>query len=154
MRLDLTLEIRNIKCEIVQWIDFQDIFDSFLLLWEHIVNSFKFMNICYIILWLKRISDRLWQKQAGGQKISFVHCSLELIYNNFWLKCLKNYYSIFMGSRDMHSIVVFYLEIGLQFWEKLIQSLLTQIEILSSACVFNLKFLGTTKAKRQNEVIF
>jgi len=34
------------------------------------------------------------------------------------------------------------------------QSLLTQIEILSSICVFNLKFLGITNAKRSNEAIF
>jgi len=39
------------------------------------------------------ICDRLWQKQADGLKISFVHFSLGLINNNFWLKCWKSYYS-------------------------------------------------------------
>ena len=42
----------------------------------------------------------------------------------------------------------------LQFREKRMQSLLIQIEILSSACVVYLEFMGTTKAKRPNEVIF
>ena len=41
-----------------------------------------------------------------------------------------------------------------QFREKRMQSLLIQIEILSSACVVYLEFMGTTKAKRPNEVIF
>jgi len=36
---------------------------------------------------LQHRCDRLWQKQAFGLKISFVHFSLELINNNFWLKC-------------------------------------------------------------------
>ena len=42
----------------------------------------------------------------------------------------------------------------LQFREKRMQSLLIQIEILSSACVVYLEFVGTSKAKRPNEVIF
>ena len=70
------------------------------------------------------ICDRLWQKQAFGLKISFVNFSLELINNNFWLKCWKNYYSIFMGSRDMNFIMLFYSEV--QFREKRMQSLLIQ----------------------------
>jgi len=45
-----------------------------------------------------------------------------------------------MGSRDIIFIVLFYSEE--QFREKRMQSLLIQIEILSSACVFNLKVLG------------
>src|SRR6218665_1825476 len=57
------------------------------------------------------ICDRLWQKQVFGLKISFLHFSLELINNNFWLKCWKNYYSIFMGSRDMNFIMLFYSEV-------------------------------------------
>src|SRR6218665_2007619 len=55
--------------------------------------------------------DRLWQKQAVDLKIRFVHFSLELINNNFWLKCCKNYYSIFIGSRDLNSIVLCYSEV-------------------------------------------
>ena len=54
-----------------------------------------------------------------------------------------------MGFRDMNFIMLFYLEV--QFREKRMQSLLIQIEILSSACVFNLKFLQITKAKRPNK---
>ena len=42
----------------------------------------------------------------------------------------------------------------LQFREKRMRSLLIQIEILSSAYVVYLEFMGTTKAKRPNEVIF
>ena len=42
----------------------------------------------------------------------------------------------------------------LQFREKRMQSLLIQIEILSSACVVYLEFMGTNTAKRPNEVIF
>jgi len=68
------------------------------------------------------ICDRIWQKQAFGLKINFVHFSLELINNNFWLKCWKKYYSIFMGSRDMNFITLFYSEV--QFQEKRFQSLL------------------------------
>jgi len=34
------------------------------------------------------------------------------------------------------------------------QSLLVQMEILSSTCIFILEFLGITKAKRPNEAIF
>ena len=68
------------------------------------------------------ICDRLWQKQAFGLKISFVHFSLELINNNFWLKCCKNYYSIFIGSRDMNFIMLFSSEV--QFREKRLQSVL------------------------------
>src|SRR6218665_27775 len=68
------------------------------------------------------ICGRLWQKQDLGLKSSFVHFSLELINNNFWLKCCKNYYSIFMGSRDMNFIMLFYSEV--QFREKRLQSLL------------------------------
>ena len=41
----------------------------------------------------------------------------------------------------------------LQFREKRMQSWLIQIEILSSARVVYLEFVGTTKAKRTNEVI-
>ena len=41
----------------------------------------------------------------------------------------------------------------LQFREKRVQSLLIQIEILSSACVVYLESMGTTKAKRPNEVV-
>src|SRR6218665_3681579 len=61
--------------------------------------------------------DRLWQKQAFGLKISFVHFSLEQINNNFWLKCCKHCYSTFMGSRDMNFVMLFYSEV--QFQEKL-----------------------------------
>ena len=68
------------------------------------------------------ICDWLWQKQAVGLKISFVHFLLQLINNYFWLKCRKNYYSIFMGSRDMNFITLFYSEV--QFREKRLQSLL------------------------------
>ena len=68
------------------------------------------------------ISDRFWLKQAFGLKISYVNFSLELINNNFWLKCWNNYYSIFMGSRDMNFITLFYSEV--QFREKRLQSLL------------------------------
>ena len=68
------------------------------------------------------ICDRLWQKQAFGLKISFVHFSLELINNNFWLKCWKNYVCIFMGSRDNNFIMLLYSEV--QFREKRLQSLL------------------------------
>ena len=75
------------------------------------------------------LCDRLWQKQTVGLKISFVHFSLELINNNFWLKCWKNYYSIFMGSRDINFIMQSYSEV--QFWEKCMQSSLTQIDILA-----------------------
>jgi len=57
-----------------------------------------------------------------------------------------------MGSRDMNFIMLFYSEV--QFRKKPLQSLLIQTEILGSAGLFNLKFLGTTKAKRQNETIF
>src|SRR6218665_1517041 len=60
---------------------------------------------------LSHICDWLWQKQAVGLKISFVHFSLGLINNNFLLKCWKNYYSIFMGSRDMNFIMLFYSEV-------------------------------------------
>ena len=42
----------------------------------------------------------------------------------------------------------------LQFREKRMQSLLIQIEILSSACVVYLKFMEITKVKRPHEVIF
>jgi len=59
----------------------------------------------------KVICDWLWQKQAVGLKISFVYFSLRLINNNFWLKCWKNYHSIFMGSSDMNSIMLFYSEV-------------------------------------------
>src|SRR6218665_3393709 len=55
--------------------------------------------------------NRLWQKQAFGLKISFVHFSLKLINNKFWLKCRNNCYSIFMGSRDMNFIMLFYSEV-------------------------------------------
>ena len=65
--------------------------------------------------------DRLWQKQEFGVKISFVHFSLELVNNNFWLKCWKNY-SIFMASRDMNFIMLFFSEV--QFREKRLQCLL------------------------------
>jgi len=41
-----------------------------------------------------------------------------------------------------------------QFEEKRIQSLLMQIEIFSSACVFTFEFMGITKAKCRNEAIF
>ena len=57
-----------------------------------------------------------------------------------------------MGSRAMNFIMLFYSKV--QFREKHLQSLLISIEILGSACVFNIKFLGTTKAKRQNEAVF
>jgi len=57
-----------------------------------------------------------------------------------------------MGSRDMNFLMLFYLEV--QFQVKRMQSLLIQIEMLSNACVFKLKFFGTIKAKRPNEVIF
>src|SRR6218665_1306521 len=98
------------------------------------------------------ICDRLWQKQAVGLKISFVHFSTELINNNLWLKRWKNYYSIFIGSRDMNFVMLFYSEV--RFREKRLQSLLISLKILGSACIFNLKFLGTTKAERPNEAIF
>ena len=98
------------------------------------------------------ISDRLWQKQAFGEKISFADFSLELINNKFWLKCWKNYYSIFIGSRDMNFLMLSYSK--LQFREKRVQSWLIQIEILSSACVVYLEVVGTATAKRPNEVIF
>jgi len=65
------------------------------------------------------VCDLLWQKQAVGVKISFVHFSLELVNNNFWLKCWKNY-SIFMASRDMNFIMLFFSEV--QFREKRLQS--------------------------------
>ena len=52
----------------------------------------------------------------------------------------------------MNFIMLFYSEV--QFREKLMQSLLIQIKVLSSACVLNLKFLGITKATHQNEAIF
>ena len=65
---------------------------------------------------------------------------------------LKKYYSIFMGSRDMNFLMLSYSK--LQFREKRMQSLLIQIEILSSPCVAYLEFMGTAKAKRPNEVIF
>src|SRR6218665_340879 len=52
------------------------------------------------------ICDQLWRKQAVGLKISFVHFSLKLINNNFCLICLKNYYSIFSGSKDLNFIVL------------------------------------------------
>ena len=81
--------------------------------------------------------DWLRQKQAFGEKISFADFSLELINNNFWLKCLKNYYSIFIGSRDMNFLMLSYSK--LHFREKRMQSLLIQIEILSSACVVYLE---------------
>jgi len=42
----------------------------------------------------------------------------------------------------------------LQLRGKRMQSLLIQIEILSSACVVYREFMRTTKAKRPNEVIF
>jgi len=48
--------------------------------------------------------------------------------------------------------MLFYSEV--QFREKRLQSLLIYTEILGSACVFNLKFFGTTKAKRPDEAIF
>ena len=62
--------------------------------------------VCHLlsINLLSIICDRLWQNQAVGQKISFVLFSLQLINNNFCLKCWKNYYSIFYGSRDMNFI--------------------------------------------------
>ena len=104
------------------------------------------------ILDIWHIYDRLQQKQAFGEKISFVDFSLELINNNFWLKCCNNYYSIFIGSRDMNFLMLSYSK--LQFQEKRMQSWLIQIEILSSACVVYLEFVGTIKAKRPNEVVF
>ena len=98
----------------------------------------------------------MWPASAKAgfwEKISFADFSLELINNNFWLKCWKNYYSIFIGSRDMNFLMLSYSK--LQFREKPMQSWLIQIEILSSACVVvYLEFVGTTKAKRPNEVIF
>ena len=104
------------------------------------------LNLCHdtIIYWL-------WQKQAFGKKIGFVDFSLELINNNFQLKCCKNYYSIFISSRNMNFLMLSYSK--LQFREKRMQSLLIQIGLLSSACVVYLEFMGTTKAKRPNEVI-
>jgi len=57
-----------------------------------------------------------------------------------------------MGSRDMNFIMLLYSEV--QFREKRLQSLSIYLEILGSACVFSLTFLGTTKAKPLNEVIF
>src|SRR6218665_44897 len=90
-----------------------------------------------------KICDRLWQKQAVGLKISFVHFLLELINNNFWLKCWKNYYSIFMGySTRKYN------------FEKMHAKFNDTNRNPNSACVFNLKFLGITKTKRQNEAIF
>ena len=56
-----------------------------------------------------------------------------------------------MGSTYMNFIMLSYSEV--QFREKRIQSLLIQIEILNSACLFNLEFMGVTKAKRPNEAI-
>ena len=52
----------------------------------------------------------------------------------------------------MNFIMFFYSEV--QFREKRLQSLLILLEILGSACVFNLKFWGTIKGKRPNEAIF
>ena len=68
------------------------------------------------------------------------------------MKMLKNYYSIVIGSRDMNLLMLSYSK--LQLRGKRMQSLLIQIEILSSACVVYLEFMGTTKAKHPNEVIF
>jgi len=48
---------------------------------------------------------------------------------------------------EFYFIMLFYSEV--QFRETGMQ----EIEILSSACVFNLTFLGITKAKRANEAI-
>ena len=56
-----------------------------------------------------------------------------------------------MGSRDMNPMMLFYAEV--QFREKRIQYVLIQLESVSSVSVFNLKLLGTTKAKRPNEAI-
>ena len=53
-----------------------------------------------------------------------------------------------MGSRDMNLIMLSYLDI--QFREKRMHNLLIQIEILSSACVLNLEFMGITKEERPN----
>ena len=87
----------------------------------------SYLNIC----------DWLWQEQTVGLKIGFVHFSIKLRNNNFWLKHKKNYYSIFLGSRDMNFIRLIYSKV--QFREKRFQSLLIQIEILSNACAFNLE---------------
>ena len=111
--------------------------------------DFSFLHLCRFHF---TICDRLRQKQAFGKKISFADFSLELINNNFWLKCWKNYYSIFIGSKDMNFVMLSYSK--LQFREKRMQSWLIQIKILSSACVVYLEFVGTIKAKRPNEVIF
>ena len=81
-------------------------------------------------------------KAGFWEKIGFVDFSLELINNNFWLKCCKNYYSIFIGSRDMNFLMLSYSK--LQFREKSMQSLLIQIELLSSACVVYFEFMGIT----------
>ena len=70
-----------------------------------------------------------------------------MIKNNFWLKYWRNYYFIFMSSRDMNFIM-------LSYSEKCMQSLLIPIEILSSACAFNLTFFGITKAKCPNKASF
>src|SRR6218665_2234796 len=85
------------------------------------LKSFLFSFCLYKSL-IYYICDRLWKKQAFGLKISCVHFSLELINNNLCLKCWKNYYSIFMGSRDMNFIMLFYSEV--QFQEKRLQGLL------------------------------
>src|SRR6218665_2883807 len=97
------------------------------------------LRICYWLL----------QREAVGQKIGFVHFSLQLINNNFCIKCWKNYYFIFVVSIDINFIMSSYSEVQLR--EKRVQSLLIQLEILSSACAFNLEFVGITKAKCRSE---
>ena len=119
-------------------------------------TSVEFWQLHGTSLLCRQTILNMWPAPAKAdfwEKISFADFSLELINNNFWLKCWKNYYSIFFGSRDMDFLMLSYSK--LQFREKHMQSLLIQIEILSSACVVYLEFVGTTKAaKRPNEVIF
>ena len=61
---------------------------------------------------------------------------------------LKKYYSILIGSRDMNFIMSSYLEV--QFRETPMQCLLMQIEIFSSACIFTIEFVESTKEECQN----
>ena len=98
------------------------------------------------------ICELLWQKEAVQQKISFLHCSLQLINNNFCPKCWLNYYSLFYVQEfqryDFYNVTLLGRTISRKTHANLIDA-----NFFSSVYVFILEFKGITKTKCISEAM-